>query len=59
MNLKEIERRWYRGWKDIPQKQIQIWIEGIVSNIQEVIRLEGGNEYKEGRKAFKRDFTGR
>jgi hypothetical protein len=46
---KEMERRWLKGWNDIPQAQIQVWIEGIMHNIQEVIRLEGGNKYKEGR----------
>jgi hypothetical protein len=30
-------------------REIQAWIERIVINIQEVIRLEGGNEYQEGR----------
>jgi hypothetical protein len=33
----------------MPQEKIQEWIERIVVHIQEVIRLEGGNEYKEGR----------
>jgi hypothetical protein len=27
-------------------------------HIEEVIRLKGGNEYKEGRKAFKRNWAG-
>jgi len=26
-----------------------MWIKRIMNNVQEVIRLEGGNEYKEGR----------
>ena len=29
--------------------QIRVWIERMPRHIQEVIRLEGGNEYKEGR----------
>ena len=33
----------------MPQKKIQAWIERIMIHIQDVIRLDGGNEYKEGR----------
>jgi hypothetical protein len=33
----------------MPQEKIQAWIERIPRHIREVIRLEGGNEYKEGR----------
>jgi hypothetical protein len=33
----------------MPQEKIQAWIEQIIIYIQEVIRLEGGNEYQEGR----------
>ena len=32
------------------QKKIQAWIERVIDHVLEVIRLEGGNEYKEGRK---------
>jgi hypothetical protein len=31
------------------QERIQAWIERIIEYIPEVIRLEGGNEYKESR----------
>jgi len=31
------------------QEKIQAWIERIMIHIQDVRRLEGGNEYKEGR----------
>ena len=34
---------------DMPQAKIQAQIERIIIHIQEVIRLDGGNEYKEGR----------
>jgi hypothetical protein len=34
----------------MPQKKIHKWIERIPIYIKEVIRLEDGNEYKEGRK---------
>jgi hypothetical protein len=33
----------------MPQSKIREWIERIPHHIQEVIRCEGGNEYKEGR----------
>jgi hypothetical protein len=33
----------------MPQEKIQAWIERIIVHIKDVIRLEGGNEYKEGR----------
>jgi hypothetical protein len=33
----------------MPQERIQAWIECIIEHIKEVIRLEGSNEYKEGR----------
>ena len=31
------------------QEKIQAWIKRIMVHIEEVIRLEGGNEYQEGR----------
>jgi hypothetical protein len=48
-SYKEMEKAWREAWDQLPQKQIQAWIERIVVHIQEVIRLEGGNEYEEGR----------
>jgi hypothetical protein len=54
-----MKQRWYKAWKDLPQEQIQKWIEAIPHHIQEIIRCEGGNEYQEGRKDFKRSFAGR
>jgi arsenate reductase-like glutaredoxin family protein len=44
---KELESAWDQAWKDLSQEQIQRWIERIPVHIQEIIRLEGGNEYKE------------
>jgi hypothetical protein len=46
---KEMEKAWQKAWDELPQEQIQAWIERIPVHIQEVIRLEGGNGYKEGR----------
>jgi hypothetical protein len=40
---------WIKCWKEMPQERIQAWIERIMVHIKEVIRLEGGNEYREGR----------
>lgn len=40
---------WYKAWGELPQEAIQQWIERLIRHIQEVIRLEGGNEYREGR----------
>jgi hypothetical protein len=34
----------------MPQRRIQEWIKRIPIYIKEVIRLKGGNKYKEGRK---------
>jgi transposase len=45
----EAIRVWEQCWRDLPQEKIQAWIERIPVHIKEIIRLEGGNEYKEGR----------
>ena len=55
---KEAEKAWRKAWRELPQTEIQKWIQGIMRNIQEVLRLEGGNEYKEGRD-LRRGFHGR
>jgi len=44
---KQMKSDWIDCWDDITQEQIQAWIRRIPVHIQEVIRLEGGNEYKE------------
>jgi len=45
----EAIRAWERCWKEnVTQERIQAWIERIMEHIQQVIRCEGGNEYKEG-----------
>jgi fructose-bisphosphate aldolase class 1 len=53
-----MEKAWIKAWKDLPQDKIRAWIKRIPIHIKEVIRLKGGNEYKEGRKAFNRDHKG-
>ena len=40
------------------QEQIQQWITVISFHIQEIICLEGGNDYKEDIQGFKRSWTG-
>jgi hypothetical protein len=53
-----MEKAWIQTWSDLLQSQIQAWIERIPYHIQEIIRCKGGNEYKEGRKEFKRSWAG-
>jgi hypothetical protein len=48
-------KAWVIGWDDIPQEKIQAWIERSPFHIQEVIRLEGGNEYKESKSGRRRN----
>ena len=43
---------WIQAWDELPQYNIQQWIEHLVCHIQEVIELEGGNEYKKGTTGF-------
>jgi hypothetical protein len=45
----QLKEAWIKYWKEMPQERIQQWIERIVEHVQEVIRLEGGNEYREGK----------
>ncbi|CAI0645621.1 unnamed protein product [Colletotrichum noveboracense] len=47
----EAIRAWEACWKELKPERFQPWIERIPRHIQEIIRLEGGNEYKEGRNA--------
>lgn len=57
-NRRVMERAWYQAWRELPQEQIQQWISAIPHHIKEVVRLEGGNEYKEGVQGFKRSWAG-
>jgi transposase len=49
----EAIRVWENCWKSLTQERIQAWVERIVEHVQQVIKCEGGNEYKEGRKSKK------
>jgi hypothetical protein len=53
-NRAEAIRAWTKCWQDLPQEKIRAWIERIMRHIQEVIKLEGGNEYREGRQHIQR-----
>jgi hypothetical protein len=48
-NNKDGRRVWRQAWQELEQERIQVWIKRIPRHIQEVIRLEGSNEYREGR----------
>ena len=54
-----LEHAWLQAWRQLSLAMVRKWIEAIPHHIQEIIRLEGGNEYPEGRKAFKREWKGR
>lgn len=41
---------WEQCWESLSQEQIQAWIERIPWHVEQIIQLEGGNGYKEGRK---------
>lgn len=45
----EAVKVWGQAQNDLPQERIQQWIDRIPRHIEEIIRLEGGNEYEEGR----------
>jgi transposase len=44
----ELRRIWLQQWQELDQKRIQRWVKRIIRHIREVIRLEGGNGYREG-----------
>jgi hypothetical protein len=52
----EAERVWKQAWEELEQWRIQAWIERIPRHIKEVIRCEGGNEYREGAAECQRDW---
>ncbi|KAJ6262080.1 hypothetical protein Dda_0017 [Drechslerella dactyloides] len=44
----DMEKAWLTEWRQLPIARIRLWIARIVRHIQLVIKLYGGNEYKEG-----------
>ena len=53
---KQLALDWVDCWDDMEQERIQAWIKRIPIHIQEVIRLEGGNEYKETKGGRRRNL---
>jgi hypothetical protein len=53
-NRREAIKQWVQAWHDLSQQRIQIWIQRIMHHIQEVIRLEGDNNYIESTEKFNR-----
>jgi len=47
---KALKEAWIECWEEMDMKLVRNWIERIPVHIQEIIQLEGGNQYKEGRK---------
>jgi len=45
---KELEKRWLECWEELDQERIRRWVDRIKIHIEEIIKLEGGNEYMEG-----------
>lgn len=43
------KKLWQRYWQKLSQQYIQAWIKRIIRHIQEVICLDGGNEYRKGK----------
>jgi hypothetical protein len=54
---KKLKARWEKCWQDLFQSKIQKWIKAIPYYVKEIIRLEGGNKYKEGRKKGEEKIT--
>jgi len=46
---KAADSAWRKAWRNLEQARIQRWVERIPRHIQEIIRSNGGNSYREGR----------
>jgi hypothetical protein len=46
---KDAEEAWIKAWAELEQSRIQAWIEHIKPHIDQVIELEGRNNFHEGR----------
>jgi hypothetical protein len=51
----EAEHAWTEAWDELEQERIQQWIECILRHIQQIIELEGDNNYREGKMDKARD----
>lgn len=47
---KALREAWIKCWKELSQERIQAWIERIYHHVKEIIKYNGDNLYKEGRK---------
>jgi hypothetical protein len=52
----EGEHAWTEAWDELEQWRIQQWIECIPQHIQQIIELEGDNNYREGKMDKARSF---
>lgn len=52
----QAEHVWTRAWKKLDQSRIQDWMSQIPRHIKEVTRLDGGNEYREGKAGGESDI---
>ena len=55
LSKRQMKTDWIDCWDDMSQELIQNWIERIPNHVKEVIRLDGGNEYKESKSGRKRN----
>lgn len=44
----QLEKEWIKRWEEFLVEKLQRYVERVQGNIKWVIRLAGGNEYKEG-----------
>jgi hypothetical protein len=54
-SMKKLTKYWVDCWDNMDQARIKAWIERLPIHIQEVLRLEGGNEYKESKSGKRRN----
>jgi transposase len=52
----EAERVWRKAWEELEQWRIQQWIERILRHIEEIIKCQGDNTYREGKSDKARRF---
>ena len=45
-------KRWIEAWQQLSIQRIRVWIRRIMHHIQEVIRLEGNNNYIESTRKY-------
>jgi len=52
----EAEQVWRKAWEELEQWRIQQWIERIPRHIEEIIKCQGDNTYREGKSDKARRF---